>query len=119
MHEAVGSDRVRLRDASVVVDSRADMPDWEFRDYRRTAILFRDRQYFVGEKRLLPGGSYRYVLQPWEDPGELPGRTIVYDAEYAIARDAAARTTARRDGVSAALLFVSPLLGFLPARTKL
>lgn len=117
--EAVGADRVRLRDASVVVDSRADMPDWEFRDYRRTAILYGDRQYFVAEKRLLPGGSYRYVLQPWGDPGELPGRTIVYDAAYATARDMAARTTARRDGVSAALLFVSPLLGFLPARTKL
>ena len=117
--EAMGADRVRLREASVVVDSAADMPDWEFRDYRRTAILFRDRQYFVAEKRLLPGGAYRYVLQPWGDSGDLPGRTIVYDAEYVTARDAAARTTARRDGVSAALLFVSPLLGFLPARTKL
>src|SRR5688500_12791418 len=116
---AVGADSVHFRETSVVVESAADMPDWEFRDYRRTAILYSGRQYFVAEKRLLPGGGYRYTLQPWGDPGELPGRTIVYDASYATARDAAARTGARRDAVSKALFFVSPLLGFLPARTKL
>lgn len=117
--DAVGADRVRLRGDSVVVDSRADMPEWEFRDYRRTAILYRDRQYFVAEKRLLAGGAYRYVLQPWGDSGDLPGRTLVYDDSYAAARDAAARTGARRDAISKALFFVGPLLGFLPARTKL
>ena len=101
------------------MESAADMPDWEFRDYRRTAVLFRDRKYFVAQKRLLPGGSYRYVLEPWGDLADLPGRTITYDDAYAAARDKAVRDEARRDRVSEALFFVSPLLGLLPARAKL
>ena len=117
--ETVGRDAVRFRGSALVIDSAADMPDWEFRDYRRTAVLFRDRKYFVAEKRLLPGGSYRYVLEPWVDGAEVPGRTITYNEAYAAARDAAAREGARRDRASAALFFVSPLLGLLPARAKL
>lgn len=117
--ETVGRDAVRFRGAALVVESAADMPDWEFRDYRRTAILFREETYFVAEKRLLPGGSYRYVLQPWGNAADLPGRTMTYDEAYALARDATARTNARRDAVSKALFFVSPLLGFLPARVKI
>lgn len=117
--ETVGRDAVRFRGSAVVVDSSADMPDWEFRDYRRTAVLFRDQKYFVAEKRLLPGGSYRYVLEPWVDGVDVPGRTITYDEGYAAARDADARDAVRRDRASAALFFVSPLLGLLPARAKL
>ncbi len=117
--ETVGRDAVRFRGSAVVVDSAADMPDWEFRDYRRTAVLFRDQKYFVAEKRLLPGGSYRYVLEPWVDGVDVPGRTITYDEGYAAARDADARDAVRRDRASAALFFVSPLLGLLPARAKL
>lgn len=117
--ESIGRDTVRFRGTAVVVDSAADMPEWEFRDYRRTAILFREQRYFVAEKRLVPGGSYRYVLEPWGDLADLAGRTITYDDSYAAARDAAARTGARRDRASKALYFVSPLLGLLPARAKL
>jgi hypothetical protein len=117
--ETVGRDVVRFRGSAVVVESAADMPDWEFRDYRRTAVLFRERKYFVAEKRLLPDGGYRYVLEPWGDLVDLPGRIITYHHAYAAARDAAVRDEARRDRVSEALFFVSPLLGLLPARTKL
>jgi hypothetical protein len=117
--EAVGPDTVHFRGALVVVDSHADMADWDFRDYRRTAIVFRDRTYFVAEKRLMPGGAYRYVLEPWHGGADVPGRTVLYDDAYAAARDAAGREGARRDRVGAALWFVSPLLGLLPARAKL
>ena len=117
--ETVGRDVVRFRGSALVVDSAADMPDWEFRDYRRTAVLFRSGTYFVAEKRLLPGGSYRYVLEPWVDGVDVPGRTFTYDDAYARARDADARDGARRDRAAAALFFVSPLLGLLPARAKL
>lgn len=117
--EAVGSDAVRFRGSAVVVESAADMPDWDFRDHRRTAILFRGQTYFVAEKRLLDDGSYRYVLEPWVGGVGVPGRTITYDEGYASARDADARDGKRQDRVSAALFFVSPLLGLLPARAKL
>jgi hypothetical protein len=117
--ETVGRDAVRFRGSAVVVESAADMPDWDFRDYRRTAVLFRGQQYFVAEKRLLPGGSYRYVLEPWGALVDLPGRTITYDDGYAAARDMASRDEKRRDRASAALFFVSPLLGLLSARAKL
>jgi hypothetical protein len=116
---AVGRDVVRFRGNAVVVDSPADMPDWDFRDYRRTAILFSGQTYFVSEKRLLPEGSYRYVLEPWITGVDVPGATLAYDEAYVAARDAAARDGARRDRLSAALFFVSPLLGLLPARAKL
>lgn len=101
------------------MESHADMPDWEFRQYRRTAIVVRGERYFVAEKRLLADGSYRYVLEPWVDGADVPGRTINYDVGYVAERDAAARTNARRDRVSRALFFVGPLLGLLPARAKL
>lgn len=116
---AIGGDQVRFRGDAVVVESAADMPDWEFRAYRRTAVLFRDQRYFVSEKRLLPGGSYRYVLEPWGDLTDLPGRTIVYDEAYVVRRDAERRDAVRRDRASAALFWFGPLMGFLPSRLKL
>lgn len=116
----IGSDQVRFRGGAVVVDSAVEVSDWEFRAYRRTALLFRDRRYFVSEKRLLPGGSYRYMLEPWgDDLADLPGRTIVYDEGYAARRDAERRDAVRRDRVSAVLFWCGPLLGFLPSRLKL
>jgi hypothetical protein len=114
-----GRDRVSFRADTVIVESPADMPDWEFREHRRAKIRFEDVCYFVAEKRLLPGGFYRYLLQPWEGGLGVPGRTITYDATYVTARDAAARTLTRRDRVAKALFFVGPLLGLLPARVKL
>ena len=117
--EAVGGDAVRFRGRAVVIESAADMPDWDFRDYRRTAILFRGQTYFVAEKRLLADGAYQYVLEPWGALVDMPGRTVTYDEGYAAARDGASRHEKRRDRASAALFFVSPLLGLLPARAKL
>lgn len=112
-------DRVRRDGVGIVIETPADMPEWEFREHRRTQIEVDGARYFVGEKRLLPDGTYRYLLEPWVDDLGVPGRAIVYDAGYVSARDAAARTAARREGVSRALFFVGPLLGFLPARVKL
>jgi hypothetical protein len=118
--EAIGRDRIRFHGRAVLVESDVDMGDWEFRTYRRTAVLFRDVRYFVSEKRLLPDGSYRYRLEPWNaDLTDLPGAVIEYDESYVVARDRARREGARRDRESAALFFVSPLLGFLPSRLKL
>jgi hypothetical protein len=117
--ETVGRDIVRFRGHAVVIESAADMPDLEFRDYHRTVVLFREGKYFAAEKRLLPGGMYQYVLEPWMDGADVPGRTITYDEAYATERDGSARDEVRRDRVSAALFFVSPLLGLLPARAKL
>ena len=119
MAEAVGADRVWTRGITVVVESAADMQEWELRQYRRTAIVVGGERYAVVEKRLLDGGGYRYVLEPWPEGVDVPGRTVVYDADYANARDAAARLATRRDRVGKALFFVGPLLGLLPARVKL
>ena len=111
--EAFGRDRVSARGRALVVESPADMPEWEYREHRRAMIVVRGERYFVAEKRLRPGGGYRYRLEPWEDGASVPGREIVYDAAHAIARDADARTAARRGAVEKALFFVSPLLGLL------
>ena len=117
--EAFGADRVWTRGETLVVESAADRPEFELRQYRRTAILVGGARYAVAEKRLLDGGGFRYVLEPWPEGADVPGRTIVYDAEYAGARDAAARLATRRDRVGKTLFFVGPLLGLLPARVKL
>jgi hypothetical protein len=117
--EAFGRDRVTARGRGLVVDSPADMPEWEFREHRRAVIVVRGERYFVAEKRMLDRGAYRYRLEPWEEGAGVPGRVIAYDAAYAIARDAAARTAARRGWIEKGLFFVNPLLGLLPARAKL
>jgi hypothetical protein len=115
----IGPDRVRFRGPDVFVESTADMPDWEFRTYRRTAVLFEGRRYFVSQKVLLDDGSYRYVLQPWtDDLTDLPGLTLVYDDDYVTQREDERREARQRDQTAAALFWVGPLLGFLPSRWK-
>jgi hypothetical protein len=115
-----GSDRIVRHEDCVWVDSAVEMPDWEFRDYRKLAVLFQGRRYFVAEKTPLPGGRYRYRLDPWpDDLTDIPGRTVEYDERYVAERDARLRRDTRNARAGEALSFVSPFLGLLPASVKL
>jgi len=117
--EKVGSDRVVVHRAGVVVLSRADMPDWEVRAFRRTAIQFRGARYFVAAKELKDDGGYRYVLDRWpEEHDDLVGGVVEYGESFVRARDGerAARSAARL--VHLVLLPLYPLIGLLPGGVK-
>lgn len=122
--ERIGTDRILLASGRVVVLSRADMPGWEVRTFRRTAILFRGGRYFVAVKERTEGsaleaGGFRYVLERWpEDREDQAGGEMEYDAHYVAARDAENTARAAAKGVRAFLLPLYPLIGLLPGNVK-
>jgi hypothetical protein len=116
--ESVGSDRVSADGSRLVVESRADMPGWEVRPFRRAAIVHRGARWFVAAKER-ERGRFRYVLEPWDDErGDIDGGVIEYDEEYVAARDGASRARAAASGVRALLLPFYPVIGLLPGSTK-
>jgi hypothetical protein len=116
--ERVGSDRVSVDGSRLIVESRADMPGWEVRSFRRAAIVHRDQRWFVAAKDR-ERGRFRYVLEPWDDErGDIDGGVIEYDEEYVTARDSASRARAAASGVRTILLPFYPLIGLLPGAAK-
>jgi hypothetical protein len=116
--ERVGSDRVSIDGGRVLVESRADMPGWEVRAFRRTAIVYRGRRYFVAEK-IRERDRVRYALEPWdEDRGDLDGGSIDYDESWVAARDQARRARAAASRVRTVLVPLYPLIGLLPGAIK-
>jgi hypothetical protein len=115
----IGADTVRFDGAILIVDSAVDMPDWDFRTYRRCLVTFGELRYSVAEKQALSEGGYRYVLEPWRaEWTDLPGPSIVYGEDYVARRDAGLRNERRQDRAAAVLFWIAPLLGFLPSRFK-
>lgn len=116
--ESVGSDRVSALGERLVVESRADMPGWEVRSFRRVAIVYRGDRYFVAAKER-SRGRFHYTLERWDDQrGDIDGGSIEYDAGYAAARDGAARARAAASVVHALLVPLYPLIGMLPGAVK-
>jgi len=75
----VGSDLVSRDGEAVLVESPSAMADWRVTRYRRTAILFEGRAYFVGAAGEVPQGPHVYRLEPWpDDLHDRPFETIVY-----------------------------------------
>lgn len=116
--ERVGSDRVTAADGRLVVESRADMPGWEVRDFRRAAIVYRGGRWFVAAKER-SGGGFRYTLEPWDDErNDIDGGSIEYDERYVVERDRARRGRAVAKGVHPFLIPLYPLIGLLPGAVK-
>jgi hypothetical protein len=94
------------------------MEDWEVRQHRHTLIRFVERTWRVAGKTAADGKTH-YKLVPWTPADQhLVGRTIDYNAEYVARRDGAAPRIRARNRVTGFLRWVSPLIGFLPGRTK-
>ena len=68
MHR-LGSDRVIEAGGGMIVISAVDMRDWEVREFRRIAIMFQGRRYFLTHKAK-ERGRFRYRLVPWSDEWE-------------------------------------------------
>jgi hypothetical protein len=95
-----------------------EMPDWEVRQHRATLIRFEDKTWRVAAKTTR-AGKIHYELARWDVPDhERAGRQVDYNAEYVASRDQAAPRIRARTRVTGFLRWVSPLIGFLPARTK-
>lgn len=115
----IGSDFVSRDGDRIVVDAARDMPDWEVRKARRAQIRFRDRAYFVTERRPVAKGRVRYLLEPWPERSvDVPGIRLVYDREYVAERDSAAGLAVAGASLVPLLVVLSPWIGFLPSRTK-
>lgn len=116
----MGSDRVLPKGDAIVVEAACEMPEWKVTRYRKAAVVFEERVYFVAARTALRRGAWRYVLEPWpEDLHDRPGATIYYDEAYVRARDEARSEQARVGRKAIGLLFVAWLLGFLFSGVKL
>jgi hypothetical protein len=118
---AIGTDKVLVKDdGAVVVHASSPMPDWRATRYRKTAVVFEDRTYFVATRTTLPGGWCRYLLQPWpEDLHDSPARTVLYDEAYVLEREERRRAQQKHEVRAVGLFAVAWLLGFLPSGLKL
>ena len=95
-----------------------EMPDWEVRQHRSTIIRFENQTWRVASKTA-NAGKLHYELTPWElADHERPGRQIDYNADYVAVRDQAGLKDRAQNRVTGFLRYVTPLVGFLPARTK-
>ena len=95
------------------------MPDWEVRKARRAAIVFRDVTYFVTAREPGARGRVTYVLEPWpERSADVPGARLVYDREYVQMRDREVGLARAGVALTPLLVFLTPLVGFLPSALK-
>jgi hypothetical protein len=112
-------DQVFSRGDALFVSSLREMPDWRVSAFRKTQVAFADRPYFVAVVEVGRDGRRLYHLRPWEptdtDP---PGRVIEYNMEYVLAREESVSRARRHWAASGFILFLAPLVGFLPAHLK-
>ena len=117
-----GRDRIELRgDRLTIVTpvAASDMLGWEVRRYRAAVIKFDGRTWKITARSIGPDKTTRYELVAWEPrPGEVTGPEIEYNAEIVALRDVSLDMGRRRSRVTGLLGIISPLTGFLPARTK-
>ena len=117
--ETFGPDRVEIHETRVVIHSPVDMDRWEVVEYRKPLIRFDGRTWTLADKHLDSDGSIRYELVPWEPAVfELHGHELQYGPEMVEARERELRRDSRLALESSVLRLLSPLAGFLFARTK-
>jgi hypothetical protein len=94
------------------------MPEWDIRQHRVTLIRFDGATWRVDSKTMA-NGKVRYQLAPWVPADEyVIGREIEYGDAYVAARDRHRTSGRRSNRVTSLLRMISPLIGFLSARTK-
>jgi len=115
----IGTDVVVVEGDRLLVISRVNMDGWDVRKHRASLILFDGRTWRVAAKTTGADKAIHYELVPWQ-PGEqdIIGPEIDYTPEYVALRDHRATIGDRRSRVTSALRIISPLIGFLPGRTK-
>jgi hypothetical protein len=115
----IGPDQIVTRgDDGMVVITAMEMPDWNVRQHRATLIRYEGTTWRVAAKTTT-AGKIHYELVRWDVADhERTGRQIDYNAEYVALRDQAAPRIRARSRVTGLLRWVSPFIGFLPARTK-
>ncbi len=116
--QRLGSDRVIEAGEGLVVSSTVDMPNWDVRDFRRTAIHFQGQKYFLTHKEKA-AGRFRYRLVPWtEDFEDIAGHVVEYDEAFVKDRDEVLRAQASARRLSVFFPFFYPVIGLLPGWIK-
>lgn len=110
------------KDEELRVHTAAEMSGWLVRPYRRTAVFFQGRRYYIADKVVLGNRTIRYLLKPWAELHDLPGNIIYYDEDYVRERDETNRIQRRRFAQRVVWLIglfpLVPIIGFLWAPTK-
>lgn len=111
----IGPDQVTITDQEVVIEAKAEMPEWEVRTSRPPAIYFEDKKWLLVAKYPLTGPyAFRYVLHPWpEGKASNPNMFFDYNAEAVAERDASRRGEMSDSMVRVLLLPLYPFLGLL------
>src|SRR5262245_24569434 len=115
----VGSDTIEFDGDVLIVRSAHDMPLWKPTKHRKVVIVFEGNRYTIRARDFVLGNVWEYELEPYPDVlHELPSATIEYDLHYVAERDELAALGAKREAAAGRILFVSPLMGFLPSGLK-
>jgi hypothetical protein len=103
----------------LLIVSSANMEGWQVRRHRHTAIRFDGRTWRVASRSAFAGARVQYELVPIsEQEFDAAGSLIDYNSDYVARRDRDARNRRHQHRGFVLLLMVSPILGFLSARTK-
>jgi hypothetical protein len=115
-----GRDRVEIYgDRLTIITPAGDMPGWEVRRYRAPVVRFEGRTWRITARTRGRDKTTRYDLEAWEPHhGDVPGPEIEYSAASVELRDHADDLGRKRSRVTGVLGFITPLTGFLPAKTK-
>lgn len=117
--ETFGPDRVEIRGDRVVIHSPVDMDRWQVVEYRKPRIRFDGRTWTLASKSLDRDGLIQYELEPWEPAEfELHGHELQYGSEIVESRERELQHSRRLALETSVLRLLSPLAGFLFARTK-
>ncbi len=115
----IGTDRVTIDKDQLLIVSRANMAGWDVRKHRSSLIRFDDRTWRVAGKITGKDGLIEYPLVPWHPlDEEITGPEIEYSADYVALRDHVLVGRRRHGRIVLLTRGLTPLLGFLPARTR-
>lgn len=114
----LGNDYVVAQGSDLVVYTPNEMEDWHVREYRKTAVLFYGRKYFVDSK-FAEQDRVCYMLKYWPDSlTDRPAMVINYDEVYVAQRDALIKRERQIDREAWFIMLLLPIAGFFPQKIK-
>ena len=116
----VGPDVVRIEAGVLVIYSRRDMSEWVVREFKRPAIRFKGRKFYLRDKTPTEKPfRWKYTLWPWTDDDlDVPAYEIDYNEDYVRQRESEFKGRVAADSVHWSLLPLYPFLGFLWSGVK-
>ena len=114
----LGNDYIVAQGSDLVVYTPNEMEDWRVREYRKTAVFFYGRKYFI-ESKFAEQDRVCYILKYWPDNlTDRPAAVINYDEVYVTQRDATIKRERQIDREAWFVMLLLPIAGFFPKKAK-